>query len=459
MGPESIVLLPGFIAAWLALTRLLEAALFSVYLLVLMLIPDYFRMPIDGFPDPGFIQTTILPIGIGICYVAVFKRRWRISGLDFFVFAFIAWQFISDDYNLGYKEAQNELFDALTLAVFPYMAGKALLELPGMRIRFARRFVFFLFLVTLISVYEFRMGDNLFRPFVSPFFPGQDPGSFTQMRWGFGRIGGPYVHAIFMCAILGIGYLLCRWLTLANQWENKFRWFGALPFKKSATIGAVLLIGMFMTLSRGPWIGVACGAMLASVGAKSDRGRALRRSLLIMAISGTVLYTAGKAYLSGVSAFEGVEEQASAEYRAVLLDEYDKIVMQSPVFGWGHVNWPKVPGMPSIDNNYMYVALGSGLVGAGLFTLLLAAGAWRSFAKGFFAKNLSRPDRTFLFTLMGIIVGIAISTATCYLAAQLYPMTFLFLGWTEACVIKRNDAVEKSVVEPVTHFRMMRAIA
>ena len=362
MGSEAIVLLPGLLACWFAMTRSLEAALFSVYLPVLMLIPDYFRLPIDGFPDPGFGQTAILPIGIGICYVALFERRWRVSALDFFVLAFVAWQFISNDYNLGYKEAQNNLFDLLTLAIFPYMAGKALIEPAGRRIPFARRFVFLLFVVTVLSAYEFRMGDNLFRPLVGPFFPGQDPGSFTQMRWGFGRIGGPYVHAILMCAILGIGYVLCRWLTVANLWQSRFRWLRGLPLKKATAISAVLLVGMFMTLSRGPWIGAACGAILASVGTKANRRRALTRALLILVGSGLILYTAGKAYLDGVSAFEGVEEQASAQYRAVLLEEYDKIVMQSPIFGWGHVNWPRVPGMPSIDNNYLYTALGSGLV-------------------------------------------------------------------------------------------------
>jgi hypothetical protein len=229
MGTESIVLLPGFIAAWFAATRSLEEAFFAVYLPVLLLIPDYFRMPIDGFPDPGFIQTTILPIGLGLCFLAVFKGQWKFSAVDLCVVAFIGWQFISNIYNLGYKEAQNNLFDELTLAIFPYMAGKALIEPTGLRVRFAKRFVFLLFVVTVLSLYEFRMGDNLFRPLVSPLFPGQDPGSFTQMRWGFGRIGGPYVHAIFMCAILGIGYLLCRWLNVTKQWEPHFRWASSLP--------------------------------------------------------------------------------------------------------------------------------------------------------------------------------------------------------------------------------------
>ena len=89
MNPEAIVLLPGIISLWFATTRSLEAAMFSVYLPVLMLIPDYFRMPIDGLPDPGFGQATILPIGIGLCWIAFVRREWRFSALDFFVVAFV----------------------------------------------------------------------------------------------------------------------------------------------------------------------------------------------------------------------------------------------------------------------------------------------------------------------------------------------------------------------------------
>jgi len=460
MNTESIVLLPGILAWWLAATRSLEAAFFSVYLPVLLLVPDYFRMPIDGLPDPGFGQATILPIGIGVCWIALFRREWRISTLDFFVLAFVAWEFISDLYNLGYKDAQNMGFDMLTLAVFPYMAGKALIEPAGMRTVFARRFVWLLFVVCLISLYEFKMGDNLFRPVVSRFFPGQDPGAFTQMRWGFGRIAGPYVHAIFMCAILGIGYLLCRWLTVTDQWERGFRWFGGLRLKKSKILTFGLLAGMFMTLSRGPWLGAACGAILASIGTAPNRRRGLKRALLILVGGGLLFYTAGKAYLDGVSAFEGVEEQASAAYRGVLLDEYDKIVMQSPIFGWGKLNWPKVPGMPSIDNNYLYTALGSGLVGAGLLVALLSMAMWRLFSSGYFVANLDPAERAFHFTMLGVIAGIALSTATCYLAAQLYPLLFVFLGWSEACVVFQPAPAEVREAEPDTAgFGLMKVIA
>jgi hypothetical protein len=458
MNTEAIVLLPGIISLWMVLNRSLEAAMFSVYLPVLMLIPDYFRMPIDGLPDPGFGQATILPIGIGLCWLAFVKREWRFSPLDFFVVAFVGWEFISDLYNIGYKEAQNSLFDALTLAMFPYMIGKALIEPAGLRAKFARRFVWLLFVVCVLSLYEFKMGNNLFRPVVMRFFPGQDPGAFTQIRWGFGRIAGPYVHAILMCTILGMGYLLCRWLSISQQWERHFKWFGAMSKSKVLTFG--ILAGMFMTLSRGPWMGTACGAILASVGLAMNRPRALKRAILILVGGGLLIYTAGKTYLAGASAFEGIEEQASAAYKAILVDEYEGIVMQQPIAGWGHLNWPRVPGMPSIDNNYLLTALNSGLVGVALLLTMTAVAIWRLFASAYFASDLDPAERAFRFTMLGIILTVALSTATVYLAAQLQPLFYIFLGWSEGCIVFHSEPDELQIEEPAAAgFGAMRVIA
>ena len=68
MRTELLAVLPGILAWWMAVGESLEAAFLSVYLPVLLLIPDTFRYPIDGLPDPTFCQAAILPIGLGVCW-------------------------------------------------------------------------------------------------------------------------------------------------------------------------------------------------------------------------------------------------------------------------------------------------------------------------------------------------------------------------------------------------------
>jgi hypothetical protein len=459
---ELIVLVPALIAWWVAARQSLEAAFLGVYLPVILMLPNYFTWQIDHFPDPCF-HACIMPIGLALCWKAFIRREWQISLLDFAVVAYLSWQIVCEMYNVGLTTMPDLLWDLANLAVFPYMAAKTLIEQKGLRAAFARRWVMCILIVCAISVYEFRLGISLIREALLPLFPKENGTWVTQLRWGFGRIAGPYGHAISMAVVVGIAILLHRWLTREGLWEKNFKLTGALPLSKPQIISFGLVAGILMTISRGPWIGAVCGAVLASVGLRDDRRRALTRALLILAVSGVVLYVGGKAYLSGANAFEGVEEQASAAYRAILIDQYEDIVMISPIFGWGRANWPVVQGMLSIDNNYLFVALGTGLVGLGLLVVMFLSELWRIFASGYFKDDLTPGERMFRFTLVGILVSIAISTGTTYISAHLYPIFFMLLGWSEACVITRKAAAEEPVsiseMAAVPSYRLMRVVA
>jgi hypothetical protein len=449
MKTELVVLIPGLLALWMVAFRSLEAALIDIYLPVLLLFPDNFTLPIDGLPDPTFSQCAILPIGVAVCWNLFVRGQWRVSALDLFLGAFLLWQFISDFYNVGYGDAQNLFFDVLTLAALPYICGKALIEPTGSRIRFARRFVWLLFVVSIISIYEFKMGTSLFRPAFAIFFPGQSSAWFTQIRWGFGRIAGPYGHAILMGGILAMGYLVCRWLSRSGMWEADFRWVGALPVSKSRIITFSLVGAILMTLSRGPWLGAMCGLVLASVGYSMNRPRAFKRACILLTAGLLLVFAVGKAYIassqvhtSGQLRENDSEELESAAYRATLLNQYVSIALEHPVSGWGRAHWPRVPGMPSIDNNYLFIALNSGMMGVVLFVALLMCASIRLFTAGMFAEHMDATARSLHFTLLGVIAAVAVSTATVYLGSQLYPLLFLFLGWAEGCVLGQQSRVE-----------------
>lgn len=458
---ELIVLVPAILGWWIVRKKGLPMAFLLVYLPVLLIFPDYYTLPVPAFPDPSLIQAAIAPLGAYLCWNAFIKHEWKFTPTDFFALVFLAWQVVCEIYNTRTEKVPDLVFDLLTLAIFPYMGGKTLIEQTGLRTAFTRRFVWSIFIICVLSAYEFKMGVSLFRPALSPFFPGQSPPWVTQMRWGFGRVAGPYGHAITNAVFIGAAYLLHRWLSRAGEWEPKFRFLPSHPFSKEAIIGFSLLAGLLMTISRGPWLGALAGGIFVAVGLRPNRKRALVRAILFLGVGGAILYYVGQSYLEGVSAFEGVEEQASAEYRAILIDQYEDIVMESPIFGWGRANWPLVQGMLSIDNNYLFVALGFGLTGLGLFILMYLVGLYRIFASGFFAEDLSHGERTFRFTMFGILMSIAISTATTYISAHMYPLFFLLLGWSEACVMAELPPPESLVEEipAVAGYRMMRVIA
>ena len=461
MGSESIILVPGILALWMCFRYSAEKAFLNVYLPVLLLLPDYYRMPIDGFPDPNFSQAAILPIGLFLAWRAV-QGRWSFSLLDFVVWGFCLWCVISDFHDEGFSDAQNMLFDIGTLALLPYMAGKALLEPAGLRVLACRRIVWLLVSVCLISVYEFRLGKSLFRPTLQPFFAGGvygDSGWYTQVRWGFARVAGPFGHAILMGSIVTTAYLLYRWLAHTRQWDRCLRWMPPLPFAKWKLLGWVLLAGLLMTLSRGPWLAAAAGLICAAIGTARNPKRGARRAAVILVLGGVILYQAGKTYVSTED--DAPEEQSSATYRKILIDEYTGIALQHGVWGWGRTNWPKVPGMKSVDNWYLLLALMHGVTGSILFLAMNGIAAARLVARGFRSDSSNPGERAFLFTMLGILVSILISVATVFLGAQLYPLLFVFLGWSEACAIAKPLVARSSpaLLTPAGSFRFARVIA
>jgi hypothetical protein len=116
--------------------------------------------------------------------------------------------------------------------------------------------------------------------------------------------------------------------------------------------------------------------------------------------------------------------------------------------------------MPSIDNNYLFTALGSGIVGSGLLVMAFCVAIWRLFSSGFFVADWDQSERAFRFTMLGIVAGIAISTATCYLGAQLYPLLFLFFGWSEALVLVEPAPAEDAQPDfAEAEFGLMKVLA
>src|ERR1700761_2088531 len=191
-----IVLLPGILAAWIAFFRSPAQAFLSIYVPVLVLVPEYYRWTVPLLPKVTASQGTI----VAIVAVAIMRKalRWHPSQTDFLILGLLLCMAVSEYTNAGYKEAQNLTFDMLAWFVFPYIAGKSFIEPLGLRLQFARRLVFLIFVVAIVSCYEFRLGRTPFRIPLDPFFGGQGSGWVTTFRWGFARIAGPYGHAILV---------------------------------------------------------------------------------------------------------------------------------------------------------------------------------------------------------------------------------------------------------------------
>lgn len=428
-----------------------------VYLPILLLLPDTFHARTPGLPDPSFNTAAIVPIMVAA--FVLYARSWRPSVADVLVAGYTALVAYAEYVNAGYSEAQNLMFGVLTQVAGPYFVARWAIDREGLHVETAKRFVICVFAVAVIGTFEFRFGWN---PFLilgeRLFFPGQGLGWVTTFRHGFARVGGPYAHAIAAGMMMVMAYRLNRWLEWGGHWEPRFRWFPGLPWSKGRVISAMLLAGSLMTVARGPWLGGIVGAILVNAARLKQRKRALIAvtvGALVIAIPG---YIGLQYYLDVKPGMEMTVSQETAMYRKVLFEQYIEIALDRSLLGWGRTTWPKIPGMASIDNHYLLLALMHGVVATLLFVVLLL---WMSVR--LVAKGLREPEgaNSIAFTFAGIVVAIAISLVTVYLGENVMPAFFLILGWAEGYVLGEGYRAAGAAPAPAAEprgFRFRRVI-
>jgi hypothetical protein len=455
---ESIVLIPGLLAALRGLRNGPARVFLDFYLTTLLVLPEYYRWTVPGIPKVTFSQPVIIVTIVALFMYGGFKS-WTITATDILVFCLFATFSVSEYVNKGYKESQNLTFDMLTWFLLPYIAAKAIVEPMSKRVAFMRRLVLLFSGIAVISVYEFRMGMTPFQLILSRFFPYQGTGWVTTFRWGFARTAGPYGHSILCGLLFVIAYRIHRWLEWNHYWEKRFR---SLPnIDKGLLLRIILIGGALMSMVRGPWIGGVLGGAVAIIGnARNPRRQAILVGLVMLAI-GIPVGSAFYSYVSVGRANAKSVAQESAAYRKELIDKYMSVAEDHAFLGYGRNNFPEVPGMPSVDNYYLLLALWHGFTATVILLILFFGLTIRLFRRGFLEAELGLPQPSLSFTLAGILIAIVFTLGTVYMGTQVIPMVAMLIGWSDAYLLApMREGTSESVSSSVTRasFRFARVV-
>ncbi len=477
----AIILIPALACCAVLAMGSARKALLCVYLPALLLLPQYYVLRLPHLPPIGFADAAILPLGVALVLGAM--RHWRWAWMDLWVFLFavcaglseaLSTELANGDWtqllspNLAASERLNTniangglLFVAGVLTmVLPYMAGKLLIEREdgvqhAMRRSVIARMVELLAVVAVLSVYEFLTGHSLWQKLARPFLgPYQSEVWVPQMRWGFGRIAGPFGHAILAGMVFLMGLVYCLWLLNADRNWGSRRLIDGLPFTLRGLTLAALAAGLLMTQSRGPWIGVGLALVFAML------TRFLPMAKAVLAFAGFCLVFAVAALFyaniyTGKSMVQAsTKEQQNAIYRRELLTNYVPMVMERPAFGWGVTTKPTVAGQDSIDNEYLLLAVTEGFAGLAVFLAIAAGSAVK------LLRMISQPipgeDRMLAFAHLAVLIGLMTALTTVYIGEQVVMLFFLFTGWVQAMrpVVERVP-VENPLVAQVGFRRVL----
>lgn len=430
MSMSAIFLLPGLLSLYLVIRGRIETAFLSVYLPALLLLPDGYALKFPHLPAISAAQSALIPIGAVALYRLL--RNGLPSLMDILVALFIVSSTASEV--LRERVMNDGIFTALISFIsigFAYAAGRMLIE-PGLRLITVRRFVILILLLGPLGLYEWRMGQSLYGVVGQRLFNLDSVRAFIQMRSGRGRMAVSFNDAELAGIVCGMTAALNVWLVYLQKWRSPVNLGKTLAWLEKFHIpGLLLLLYVFLAQSRGPMIAVAIAYLILQIPKfKNKKAATVLVAILIAAAAlGAYRYFAHYTNISDPGAIVN-EQQGSALYRWQMNELYQPIVKQGGFLGWGVLSRPILPGMFSVDNEYLLIHLAYGNAGYILFLLISAETFRKLIVRSWTLKT--REDQAFAVSLLAAMAVFWISISTVFMGEQTPQIAFLLVGWSQS---------------------------
>jgi len=428
---SAIFLLPGLLSLYLVVRGRIETAFLSVYLPALLLLPDGYALKFPHLPAISAAQSALIPIGAVALYRLL--RSGLPSLMDILVTLFIVSSTASE---ILREHVMNDgIFAALIsfISIFlAYAAGRTIIE-PGLRLVTVRRIVILILLLGPLGLYEWRMGQSLYGVLGVRLFNLDSVRAFIQMRSGRGRMAVSFNGAELAGIVIGMTAALNVWLVYLQKWRRSAANLGKpLAWLENYHIpGLLLLLYVFLTQSRGPMLAVGVAYLILQIPKFKNKkvASALVAILIAVAALSAYQYFAHYTNVSDPGAIVN-EQQGSALYRRHMNELYQPIVKQGGFLGWGILSRPVLPGMFSVDNEFLLIHLAYGNSGYFLFVLIGLETFRRLIVRSWTLK--APDDQAFAIALLAAMSVFWISISTVFMGEQTPQIAFLLIGWSQS---------------------------
>jgi hypothetical protein len=246
--------------------------------------------------------------------------------------------------------------------------------------------------------------------------------TYIPLRFGFTRAMGAFTHPIMLGTFLGLGVLAA--LELAR--------LGAVKERLAVLMVLVMLVGQLATISRGSVVAtLGCVAIWMVAGRRLSLRWRVGAIVAIAAIVIAALWAVGiqdnVGSLFGTSATDPLA--SSTRYRPELIRALVDRLPQAPLLGFARPEANDfLPGfVVSYDNEVAYLIVTRGLLGLGVFTLLLLV----PLAACVLRRGPLVLSRLFVVLTVGFVVAMGMSEA---FWALFMPYLFAVVGlcWAAA---------------------------
>ncbi|MBT3630256.1 MAG: O-antigen ligase family protein [Candidatus Marinimicrobia bacterium] len=428
---DKLALLP-LIGGIFLLTRGMDSRkAFLVYFLpILTLIPAYYDTKlVSGIPEFTFWSSALIPI----LFVWVINEKlegYEFSWIDVIIILHVVFIFYAQFEATGYKDAQKIAFRETLKRIAPFFMLKAIMSDPERRIPALKAITVLGAIVSLFMLYEFRFYANFLDSFIRKLWPHWVPWDGTMSRYGFKRAAGSFAHPI------SAGYFFAMTAPIAF-------WLWKQELFKDNRIGLIVfglnVFGVITSISRAPIAGLLLGAIIIWFG--WSRSKSLSGTFLTLtAIAGlSIMVPQFVEYVSVKRSHAQTQDQENAAYRKEMLDNYIEIIADKPEWGYGRYTFPVIKGQKSIDNEYLFIAITSGLYNLAIYVTLIIAVLVRLLL---FAvrHRYDSPQGQLAWVLIAAWISAIFTQATVYSGMQTTHYFFMIAAISEALVLTKGQA-------------------
>jgi hypothetical protein len=434
-----LFLLAALASIYFVARKKVETAFLAVYLPALLLLPNEYAVRIPHLPSLSVAQAALVPIGLVACFR--FLRAGLPAAQDLLVLAFMVSLTISEVFREWIRNDGILLSVSFFISIFmAYMVGRNLIE-PNLRIPTVRRFVFLILLLGPMCLLELRLQQNFYGMIAERFLGSFQMGVAVQLRAGLGRATGAFNDAEIAGIIFAMTFGLNSWLVYLRKSEStpdSSTFWGTL--QKYHVPGLLLVAYLLATQSRGPIIAFGVALLILQVLRFADPKVAMIVVAILIAVGGFGVYEFFQIYITSVLNPTSVltEQLSSAVYRRLMNERYVPIVERGGWLGWGYLHHPSLPGLNSIDNEYLLIHLAQGQIGYLIFLLIAAVNVLTLSTRSWVLRM--KTDRAFVVCLLAAMSVFWLSVYTVYMGEQLPQIAFLLIGWSQSALENSRNA-------------------
>ena len=180
----------------------------------------------------------------------------------------------------------------------------------------------------------------------------------------------------------------------------------------------VLMAGLLVTLSRGPWVGFAGGLVVFTLMSPNRPKDISKLMVIALSIGIFIIISPYRDRLIDLLPFVGATDAGNVVYRQMLLENSLLVISQRPWFGGGDfynqlasMGMMQGEGIVDLVNSYIGIALSQGCVGLALFVGFFVATAVRLF-RACCSCDVSSENHLLGRSLMAALVAALITIAT-----------------------------------------------